>query len=347
MSELNNELNNELENEVNNEQENEIVDSGSAEANEFDAQNNANNASEPTGISLHQVIVDVNDAYKTLTGDETETTYAGETNGIAYKISQIEIGGTAHKILSAVLDSNKSLTATLDDESVVSVVPVYQDGVITSLTVDGVSQTLTYDNNGYLTKVGSSTVSGMSNYPEPAISNIGYTATFMVDSETYYVVSVEQGNSISAPPNPTVETGTFISWQINGSDVTFPYTPSADVTMVANIGTVRTEMEIGKNENICTSGGSQVINNSDDFVIVGVDNVGHTYIFIASKAALNVSGATLKSPGTYDHDGETWYYGCLWSGSDISDKAYIYPTPASQIVDCVQMLIEHYYLEDV
>lgn len=305
-------------------------------------------------VSHTLTVTETNGVITNITYDSTsiDISFDGSGNLISVGDTTIDvsnyIGTDIELIKSAILNSNKSMSVTYIDNTTSQVVPTYDaNGAISSITIDGVAQSISYDANGYLTGIGTGTVSGMNNYPEPPISSIGYVVTFIVNDETYYVVSVEQGNSISAPPNPTVETGTFISWQINGSDVTFPYTPSADVTMVANIQSARTEMEIANGGNICTVSGNAVTNSGSDFVIVGVDNVGHTYIFIASKSAVSITGAELKSPGTYDHDGETWYYGCLWSGSDISDKAYIYPTPASQIVDCVQMLIEHYYLEDV
>ena len=66
-------------------------------------------------------------------------------------------------------------------------------------------------------------------------SNIGYQVTFKVDGNDYYVASCQQGESITEPPTPTVQRKYFISWQLNGTDVSFPYTPSADVTINANM----------------------------------------------------------------------------------------------------------------
>ena len=63
---------------------------------------------------------------------------------------------------------------------------------------------------------------------------IDYTVTFLVDGEVYERVSVRSGNAVNAPAaEPTVDGGTFVSWQHNGKEVTFPYTPTADTELVA------------------------------------------------------------------------------------------------------------------
>ena len=63
--------------------------------------------------------------------------------------------------------------------------------------------------------------------------NIGYTVTFLVDGAVYERVSIKEGNSVGAPTEPTVDGGTFVSWQLAGQDVTFPFTPTADTELVA------------------------------------------------------------------------------------------------------------------
>ena len=61
----------------------------------------------------------------------------------------------------------------------------------------------------------------------------GYIVTFKVDGDDYYIASCEAGGTITEPPTPT-KTGWFFStWQLNGVDITFPYTPSADAELTA------------------------------------------------------------------------------------------------------------------
>jgi hypothetical protein len=62
---------------------------------------------------------------------------------------------------------------------------------------------------------------------------LDHTVIFMVDGEPYEVVSVKDGNSVNAPINPTSENGGFDSWEIDGTKVTFPYTPTNNITMNA------------------------------------------------------------------------------------------------------------------
>ena len=65
----------------------------------------------------------------------------------------------------------------------------------------------------------------------------GYVVHFMIDDELYYVSSCQQGGKITKPPNPTGISGTFNGWKLNGSSVTFPFTPTESVTMTADITT--------------------------------------------------------------------------------------------------------------
>lgn len=63
---------------------------------------------------------------------------------------------------------------------------------------------------------------------------LDYVVTFVVDEEVYEAVNVKAGNSVNAPAaEPTSESGTFVSWQLDGKDVEFPYTPTADAELVA------------------------------------------------------------------------------------------------------------------
>jgi hypothetical protein len=65
-------------------------------------------------------------------------------------------------------------------------------------------------------------------------SNLDHTVKFMVDGEPYEVVSVKDGNSVNSPSGtPTSENGEFGKWSLNGSDVTFPYTPTEDSEFIA------------------------------------------------------------------------------------------------------------------
>lgn len=60
------------------------------------------------------------------------------------------------------------------------------------------------------------------------------TVTFTAEGQVYEIVSVKSGNTVNAPlTNPTSENGTFVSWQIDGVDIVFPYIPTGDTEITA------------------------------------------------------------------------------------------------------------------
>lgn len=64
--------------------------------------------------------------------------------------------------------------------------------------------------------------------------SFGYTVTFLADGAVYEKVCVKEGNSVSAPAaEPTGESGTFVAWQLDGEEVTFPFTPTGDTEITA------------------------------------------------------------------------------------------------------------------
>lgn len=67
-----------------------------------------------------------------------------------------------------------------------------------------------------------------------AALSLGYTVVFLVDGEVYETVSVKSGHAVNVPAaEPTSESGDFVSWQFNGEDIVFPYTPTADTELTA------------------------------------------------------------------------------------------------------------------
>lgn len=67
-----------------------------------------------------------------------------------------------------------------------------------------------------------------------------YVVTFMANGDVYQQVTVKAGESIYAPandPTPTVETQAFYGWKTSdGTTITFPYAPTANITLTAEMG---------------------------------------------------------------------------------------------------------------
>ena len=67
-----------------------------------------------------------------------------------------------------------------------------------------------------------------------------YVVTFMANGDVYQQVTVKAGEKVYAPindPTPPEQTQAFYGWKTpTGTDVVFPYTPTANITLTAQIG---------------------------------------------------------------------------------------------------------------
>ena len=66
------------------------------------------------------------------------------------------------------------------------------------------------------------------------IEPLDHTVTFMADDAPYEVVSVKDGNTVNAPTKPTKSDMAFIRWENNENEITFPFTPTEDMEIVAH-----------------------------------------------------------------------------------------------------------------
>jgi hypothetical protein len=157
------------------------------------------------------------------------------TYDIMEAISMIIVGGDSGiEYTDITYNEDNTITLTDTDGVVHTMECEYTDGKLTSVKYDGKAVALTYDGD-VLVKVGKTEID-MSNAPT---SNelLDHTVTFTVDGEPYEVVSVKDGNSINAPAtNPQGETTRFDSWDDNNNiPVNFPYQPTGDVVLHANM----------------------------------------------------------------------------------------------------------------
>lgn len=67
-----------------------------------------------------------------------------------------------------------------------------------------------------------------------AIYTPQHTVTYIVNGEVYKTVTVQEGESIDAPEEPNIEGYIFDRWELNDVQVTFPFTPTEDVEIVAS-----------------------------------------------------------------------------------------------------------------
>lgn len=181
----------------------------------------------------------------------------------------------------------------------------------------------------------------------------GYTVTFKVDNNDYYIASCQQGESITEPPTPT-GTGVFTAWQLNGTDVPFPYTPSADVELTANFATVRTEMEVNNTTDILwTFNGTDYTKANANKAICGsIQKSGYTptLMLVATtladtKTSPNMSGSTTTGDITYN--GTKYYFSRLSASVSNLNSAFVVITNEF-IADTslATKILDHYFHND-
>lgn len=175
-------------------------------------------------------------------------------------------------------------------------------------------------------------------------SNIGYEVKFKVDGNDYYVSQCLQGESITEPPIPTSQTGTFTAWQINGADVSFPYTPSADVELTAHFSTVRTEMEIYDAGTTLWTGKTKDNNGK---AICGKTSDDKT-LALVGLSANDVAFPYPTRTGSITYDGDTYYY-CLYSSSSAvtnPNEAFANVKGAGMYATFASNILDHYFYKD-
>lgn len=184
--------------------------------------------------------------------------------------------------------------------------------------------------------------------------NIGYKVTFKVDGNDYYIASCQQGESITEPPTPT-GTGTFTAWQLNGVDVAFPYTPSADVELTAYFQSVRTEMEVSvAGTPLINIGENPYLTKTSDGMAVCAYalSAGDIGVILVSKtdAYTYASGKNATWGQSFSYNGETYYY---HNYSGMSQSTY---TVSPQMVNVQEgygnstvwagKVLDHYFYND-
>lgn len=228
------------------------------------------------------------------------------------------------------------------------------DGKIESVTYDGVGVSLDYSGNdlvkfdeGDITLIESTNPSG----------NIGYMANFYIDEDIYYKASCLQNNYISRPPDPTLTSpNQLFNWKYNNTKVSFPYAPSDDVDIYANIVEVRAGMEIYEAETQLFSGTTTVRKKEYGWSIGGYSHSNWGVVFVLvgkTPQSCKIEDASSQSPtiNWLVYNDIVYYYSSLYY---TGNRTYIenlvdlggpmYEPTAEEVA--VQVL-NHYFSQDL
>lgn len=147
-------------------------------------------------------------------------------------------------------------------------------------------------------------------------NSLDHTVTFMVDGEPYEIVSVKDGNSVNAPATPPSESG-IVKWLLDNQEVSFPYIPTNNIELDANISMNHTEIELNnKGELVLSwyrdaSTGGNYTKTNDGWSIVGCceykDSI-YLYTMFILVGKTQQSCAMGGTSGNIQYNGETYYY---------------------------------------
>jgi hypothetical protein len=283
-----------------------------------------------------------------LTEQGVELSADATTYEIMQKIADV-VGGDAVRYKSIVYNDDDTITLIDTDGVTHTMVCVYEDDKLSSVTYDGKEIGLHYTDDA-LDMIGKTEVD-LSNAKVSGGASLDNTVTFVADGEPYEVVGVKNGNSVNAPATtPTSENGVFAGWQANEEMVVFPYTPTSDIELNAKFQAIRIEMEI--------TGAITIINNQyvgttktyDDMCIAGYMGINWKSPFIVSSTENGVavnSKSSLKKTMTVEYDNQTYYvrYDATtnWTDNYTQFDSRFYACSSTEINSAVVELLDHYF----
>jgi len=156
-----------------------------------------------------------------------------------------------------------------------------------------------------------------------AARSFGHTVDFISDGLPYAKYIVTDGQSVAAPsPEPTKSGQHFGGWLDAGTAVTFPYTPTGDISLAAQFVTTRDGMVLtAANKLICTlpdAGGyeqKQFRKKNDGWCIAGYmysTAWGTTFPVLvgltSSAIVYTANGYDSNTEGNITYNGVTYYY---------------------------------------
>lgn len=207
-----------------------------------------------------------------------------------------------------------------------------------------------------------------------------HTVTFIVNDKPYLIQSVNDGTSIKPPQIPQHNQGIFFKGWKNGNEfITFPYTPTKDIELIADFAHARSMLEVVKDQNVGQIGDTNYygyyitrdyIKQNDGWAIGGfcakgfrTDSYsfnGESYYFCTGGILI---GETLESVSftvgnsgksfIYDKNGKTYYYNMpsWWQNKDSWTRSGVAIYSIPEIVNAINIkgrsvpeaILDYYY----
>ena len=172
--------------------------------------------------------------------------------------------------------------------------------------------------NGYIIKYENGDVT-IESEKGSDISNNGdlldYTVKFMVDGNTYHIVSVTEGQSINIPAtNPSKDSLHFKWWSEGTEETTFPLEVTRNMTLNAIFSVTRDEVSASKAGTLITNTiGTKVADGLALYAVAPISMWKGTpeclMVVATSEEALAISGGSVVTKTTLEYRGITWYVG--------------------------------------
>jgi len=269
---------------------------------------------------------DIKEIYLKYFPEDKSVTYGN----LREKIDEaIENGGI--EITDIMLNADGKYTITDADENEHTLTVTETDGQITAIMYDDNNVPLSFS-SGELTGVGDTDIN-IDRYPNPEIGNIGYYVKFKVDGDDYYIVSCQQGESITEPPAP-VTSKSFNGWKdSNNNLIAFPYTPDSDIEIIA----ILTEYDFGTAISTSINGNQYAANHTSTnysasrLCIVGFDSSGSAYAVFTEQVSDCMVWSRYTSSDHYRtsatneilYNGTTYYYAKSAYGAEASSRGSV------------------------
>jgi uncharacterized repeat protein (TIGR02543 family) len=191
-------------------------------------------------------------------------------------------------------------------------------------------------------------------------AGFGHTVDFISDGANYARYMVTDGQSVAAPTSaPTKEGWYFYGWRDEDeNEITFPYTPTSDITLTAHFTLTRDGMVLTEaNKTICTLGGRRYFKGYSGWAIAGYvflgDSTSPLLVALSSGAAavFAENNGSVGTGGSFVYHDITYYYPGSSKGmngnltSTNTDVTDLYKCTESTVAAAALTLVKRYLNE--